>query len=68
MGYVKTFETEVDASGGVRLDLPDLAPGQRVVLSVVADDQPAPEKAKRPLGLLRGKIHYLPGWDEPIEF
>ena len=66
------LEAEVQADGMLHLSVPDAQPGERVkvVIEREEDDIVIEEvdgKPVRVFGQFAGRIHFLPGWDEPIK-
>lgn len=59
-------ESEVSNDGVVHVPMPDLAPGSRVKV-VIEEGHPSAPSGERVLGRLKGKIHILPGFDDPME-
>lgn len=66
MSYRIELEAEVGADGKVHLevDVPDAQPGQKV--QVVLKNSWDPSRPARVFGQFRGRIHILPGFDDPI--
>ena len=59
----------VDAEGHAVITLPpSVKPGaHRAVLHIEVEDAPVPADHGGLIGMWRGKIGFLPGWDEPVE-
>ena len=56
----------VGDGGKIELLLPELRPGETVDVSVERS-APRPKGGKRPMGVLKGKVHMADDFDEPLE-
>lgn len=64
--YSEWKASQVVGQGGrIELLIPELHEGERVEVSVRRDEESAPDQ--RPLGILKGRVEIMPGFDDPIE-